>query len=150
LKNSHLLIIAAIGFGVLGFLLISFEVSTGFATIQIVQLLSTVVVLIFLISVFIRSRKRNSGNETETSSYDMKPSESQSKSELPTETIAHRSANFWWIFVIGALAELLAGVWVYGITEGKLPDNWIFLMIFVVGACVMLVLAGWFRARTQK
>ncbi|MFI5420977.1 MAG: hypothetical protein ACHQ1H_08425 [Nitrososphaerales archaeon] len=148
MKNSQLLIIAAVAFGILGISLISFEVSTGFATIQIVQLASSAVVLIFLIGIFARSRKRISGKQTETS-YGTTPSDNQTTSELLAETTRQRSANYWWIFVIGAFAELLPGVRVYGITEGK-PDNWIFPMIFVIGACVMLGLAGWFRTGRQK
>jgi hypothetical protein len=149
LQNAQLLIIAVVGFGVLGFSLISFEVSTGFATIQIVQLASSAVVLIFLIGIFVRSRKRVIGNETETSFHNMKQSDSQTTRELLTEPTRQKTANYWWIFVIGAFAELLPGVWVYGLTEGK-PDNWIFPMIFVIGACAMLGLAGWFRTGRQK
>jgi hypothetical protein len=150
LKNSQLLIIAAVIFGILGISLISFEVSTGFASIQIVQLALTVVVLIFTVGIFAGFRKRITRNEAEPSSSDMKRSDRQLTNELLTETTEQTSPkNYWWFFVIGAFGDLLAGVWVFSITEGK-ANNWIFLMVFVVAACLMLGLAGWVRSWRQK
>jgi hypothetical protein len=134
MKNLQLLVIAAIVFGILGILLIYYEESTGFRNNLIIQPILTAISVIIAIYALVQLRKRGTPTENRQTASSI-PSSSYSK---PTEELTPspeiRKIQRG-ILITGITGELIAGAWIFIITEGQ-SDNWIYPMIFV--ACVPL------------
>jgi hypothetical protein len=149
LNNFNLLLIAALVFPVVGASLILYEVSSGFATFQIFQFALTATTVVFLIVILVQRRKKiTRGAVDSSSSAYVEGSERPARDGLLTET-RKEGEPIWKIFVVGAFAELLAGAGVFVITEGR-ANNWIFLAVFVAGACMMFGTAQWIKKKQSS
>jgi hypothetical protein len=129
-------VIAAIVFGIVGFLLVYYEESTGFANGQIIELIVNAIGAIFLLVVLARSRKRRSADENRVGSSTSSDAKISPENSPSPEIRSFQRG----ILIFAMIAELFFGVWIFIITEGE-TDNWLLSLIFV-GCALSIVLFG--------